>query len=306
MAQTRLSAGFQLFTHYWVYLLFSALIIGSGIFFMLRGGLRPAIDFTGGSLLELEFSEPQSELSAESIHQTIAEVYEPASTVLSGQNTYLMKGQDISNEEKSAVIATLTNSFGSVQELRFETLGPTLGRELLIKTVLAVAIVSVVIALYLMRQFSELKYGIAAVFAMLHDSLMLFAAFAVLGYFLGVEVDVLFVTALLTTLSFSVHDTIVLFHRIRELKKTKSSYPLAEVANAAVIQTASRSVNNSLTIIIMLLALTFLGGESLRWFSVALLVGAITGTYSSPFTAIPFLLLFQKIDVWRKKVKLKK
>lgn len=273
---------------------------------MLRGGLRPAIDFTGGSLLELEFSEPQSELSAESIHQTIAEVYEPASTVLSGQNTYLMKGQDISNEEKSAVIATLTNSFGSVQELRFETLGPTLGRELLIKTVLAVAIVSVVIALYLMRQFSELKYGIAAVFAMLHDSLMLFAAFAVLGYFLGVEVDVLFVTALLTTLSFSVHDTIVLFHRIRELKKTKSSYPLAEVANAAVIQTASRSVNNSLTIIIMLLALTFLGGESLRWFSVALLVGAITGTYSSPFTAIPFLLLFQKIDVWRKKVKLKK
>ena len=125
---------------------------------------------------------------------------------------------------------------------------------------------------------------------MLHDSLILIGAFSLLGHFFDVEVDVLFVTALLTTLSFSIHDTIVVYDRIRELKRKHPRSGLEEIANAAVLETLSRSINNSMTIIIMLLSLVVLGGDTIRWFSVALLIGAITGTYSSTFTAVPLLL----------------
>jgi preprotein translocase subunit SecF len=129
---------------------------------------------------------------------------------------------------------------------------------------------------------------------MLHDSLILLGAFSLLGHFFNVEVDVLFVTALLTTLSFSIHDTIVVYDRIRELRRKHPRSNLEEVANAAVLETLSRSINNSMTIIIMLLSLVVLGGTSIRYFVMALLIGAITGTYSSTFTAVPLLLVMNK------------
>ena len=136
---------------------------------------------------------------------------------------------------------------------------------------------------------------------MFHDSLILLGAFSLLGHFYGIEVNVLFVTALLTTLSFSVHDTIVVFDRIREL--TRKNFKLKEevVVWRAVRETLPRSINNSLTIIIMLLALVILGGESIRWFALALLIGAVTGTYSSTFTAAPLLLLWSDISKLLKK-----
>jgi preprotein translocase subunit SecF len=121
-----------------------------------------------------------------------------------------------------------------------------------------------------------------------------------------VEVDVLFVTALLTTLSFSVHDTIVVFDRIREVKRLHPRLGMAEAIDIAILQTVSRSLNNSLTIIIMLVALVVLGGESIRWFAVALLIGAITGTYSSTFTAAPLLLVWDDLAArWRHQLKKK-
>ena len=127
---------------------------------------------------------------------------------------------------------------------------------------------------------------------MLHDTIILIGSFSIFGKFFGVEIDTLFVTAVLTTLSFSVHYTIVVFDRIREsLKQSPNSRPV-DVVNKAVTQTLSRSINNSMTIIFMLTALSLLGGVSIKWFSVALLIGTITGTYSSTFVAVPLLLVF--------------
>jgi preprotein translocase subunit SecF len=141
-----------------------------------------------------------------------------------------------------------------------------------------------------------LSFGVSAVLAMLHDSLVLVGVFSFLGWWKGVEVDVLFVTALLTTLSFSVHDTIVVFDRIREMTRLHPSATLRDIADAAVLQTLGRSLNNSLTIIIMLVCLVWFGGSTIRVFGLALLIGAVTGTYSSTFTAVPLVVIWEE---WR-------
>lgn len=290
----------RLYQHYWVFLIISLLVILPGIFCIVRYGLKPSIDFTGGSLLEVQF--PKAELpSSDELKEKSKEVSEVFSVQSSSKQSVILRTKTITNDDKDRLVEVLGKSYPGILELRFESVGPTLGRELLIKTVIAVIIVAIVITLYIMRQFSELKYGIAAVVAMFHDTAVLFSVFAILGVWRGVEIDILFVTAVLTTLSFSVHDTIVFFDRIRELRKKQATTPLKVLVNIAATQTISRSINNSLTIILMLLSLVLLGGESIRWFSVALLVGALTGTYSSTFTAVPLLLLWEDVQAWRKR-----
>jgi preprotein translocase subunit SecF len=144
-------------------------------------------------------------------------------------------------------------------------------------------------------RFSELKYGVCAALAMFHDSLVLFGVFSLLGHFLGVEVDVLFVTAVLTILSFSVHDTIVVYDRIRELRHSQRGMRYEDLVDLAVTETLSRSMNNSMTIIFMLFVLWIFGGSTIQWFVFALLIGTVTGTYSSTFTAAPLLVVW---DEW--------
>ena len=144
-------------------------------------------------------------------------------------------------------------------------------------------------------QFKSIKFGISATLATLHDSLVLLGMFSLFGHFFGAEVDFLFVTAMLTILSFSVHDTIVVYDRIRESQK-KFSGNIYELANKALSETMVRSLNNSFTIMFMLIALILMGGETVKWFSVALLVGTISGTYSSPFVAVPILVTWDEIQ----------
>ena len=290
----------RIFHYYWVFLIISLLIIVPGIISLLMFGVRPSIDFTGGSLFEIRFTGTAPQNTAE-LKDKLRDTTEISAIQQSGPNTYILRSKSLDNTKKIALTDELKKSYPEVQELRFESVGPVLGRELLVKTAFAVLFVSIIITLFIMRQFSELKYGVAAVLAMFHDTAVLFSVFSWLGVLKGVEVDQLFVTAVLTTLSFSVHDTIVFFDRIRELRKKHGSTSLKSLVNTAVMQTMSRSINNSITIVIMLLALVLLGGESIRWFSVALLVGAITGTYSSTFTAVPLLLLWEDIQVWQKK-----
>ena len=186
---------------------------------------------------------------------------------------------------------------GSVVELRFETVGPILGAELLRKTMVAAALAVVGILLYVAWAFKNIRYGVSAILALFHDMLVVIGIFSLLGHFYGVEVDVLFVTAVLTTMSFSVHDTIVVFDRIRESLR-RDNLPFDVTVNKALTETMSRSVNNSMTIAFMLLALVLLGGETIKWFSVALLIGTISGTYSSPFVAtqLLYLLLRKKLS----------
>ena len=154
-------------------------------------------------------------------------------------------------------------------------------------------------------QFKSIKFGISATLATLHDSLILIGGFSLLGHFMNVEIDFLFVTAVLTILSFSVHDTIVVYDRIREKQRKYDPVigsDITKIANSALTETMVRSLNNSFTIIFMLLSLVLIGGDSVRWFAVALLIGTISGTYSSPFVAVPILVTWEELEKKLKKI----
>ena len=289
---------FSLFKHYWLFFIISLFVLIPGTYSLVTHGVRPSIDFTGGTLWEVKAEKTDGTvIPAEELENTLqTNSVEVGSIQSTSQKSWIVRSSNLSNEQKQTVVSQLQTEYPVVDEVRFETVGPILGRELIVKTLIAIVIVANIIMIFLMRQFSELKYGISAVLAMLHDTFILVCAFSIFGWWKGVEVDVLFVTAVLTTLSFSVHDTIVVFHRILELASKHKDMKLSELASTAAIQSMSRSINNSLTIIIMLTALVLLGGETLRWFGVALLIGAITGTFSSTFTAIPILLLWEDIS----------
>lgn len=277
-----------------LYFLLSLAIIIPGVFSLIRWGVKPSIDFTGGSILEIKvFQNNKAE--------KILKLEEPelVSIQSSGENIYLLKMKEVNEAQKQEILARMKEQFGEVEEVRFETVGPTLGKELLLKTLLAVVLATGFILLYVAFSFKDKKYGICAILGMLHDTLILAGVFSLLGHFKGIEVDTLFVTAVLTTLSLSAHDTVVVFNKIRESVRNYSEISFASLIDKAITETLVRSINNSLTIIFMLSCLYLLGGESIKWFVFALLVGTISGTYSSTFIAAPLLLVWETI--FRKK-----
>ncbi|MDP3955466.1 MAG: protein translocase subunit SecF [bacterium] len=286
----------------WLYFLISALVILPGLFSLISWGLRPAIDFTGGSVLELRFNMEIETSQYSDLRKDIEDIgYSVNSIQSSGDKTYLIRLKTITKDDAEKIKTILSEKAGETEELRFETVGPILGRELLVKTLFAVGLAAFFILGYVAWAFKEARFGVCAILAMFHDSLVLLGIFSLLGHFMEVEVDTLFVTAVLTILSFSVHDTVVVYDRIRESQRKLPGVPFVDLANKAVTETMSRSLNNSLTIIFMLLALLLLGGESIKWFAMALLVGTISGTYSSTFTAVPLLVVWENIKQRRKK-----
>jgi len=288
-----------------IYFALSLIVIIPGLISLAVNGVKLSIDFTGGSLLELhdEQKSPPMKIDRPTLQSYIGSTPEIIAVQTSGDQQFLIRSKALSNQEKDQLLLKLTPAFQRLTEVRFESVGPTLGKELMIKTLMAVVAVSVFITLYIGRQFHSVKYGLAAVMAMFHDMLVLIGMFSLLGRFFNAEVDVLFVTALLTTLSFSVHDTIVVFDRIRENVRKHPQSEFMTVVDASVLETLGRSVNNSMTIIIMLSALVLLGGDTVRLFSIALLIGAVTGTYSSTFTAAPLVVLWDSLEKSRKKKK---
>lgn len=252
------------------------------------GKLKPSLEFTGGSRWVISTTAPEESVLT-NLAGKLDEAklsYEPIKVRGAGEYEVLL--QSIDNTQKQTIGMALQETVEQpVQEVEFQTVGPTLGKELLQKTAIAIVAGIAFILVYLWWQFRDWRFGLAGVAAMLHDSFILIGAFGWLGWWLDVRVDILFVTALLTTLSFSVHDTIVIFNQLQEIQKTHRLSDPAAGANLAVTQTLPRSLNNSLTILFMLASLILLGGESLRWFAVALFVGTVTGTYSSTFTALP-------------------
>src|SRR3989344_2011346 len=274
--------------HLSLYFIISALVIVPGIYSLIRYGLKPSIEFTGGSRLTL--------VSVTSSPDTVLQSFKDYTPQLeiSDDTSLSIKSKEISQENTQKIIDGLKKENPDIKLTDFETIGPSLGQETIKKTANALIIASLLLLAYISFAFKQLKYGICAILAMFHDTAVLLGIFSLLGHFWGVQADLLFVTAVLTILSFSVHDTIVVYDRIRELKRKHSHLPLSQIANKAVSETLIRSLNNSLTIIFMLLALVLLGGETIRWFAVALLIGTITGTYSSPFVATPVLLFLHK------------
>jgi len=287
--------------HKWLFFLISALVIIPGLFSLIKWRLQPSIDFTGGTILELEFTQAVGDrLSA--ISETLNELKIDYSSIqTSGEKRILIKAKPITREDVSSIIGTLAEKVGEKPaELRFDTVGPTLGKELIKKTLVAILLGACFILLYVWKQFKQPMYGVCAVLAMFHDSLVLLGVFSLLGHFSGVEIDTLFVTAVLTILSFSVHDTVVVYDRIRESRKKFPGVTFVDLADKAVTETLPRSINNSMTIILMLLALYLLGGSTMKWFVLALLVGTVSGTYSSTFTAAPLLVVWEQFKMRKK------
>lgn len=280
------------FTKYiWLYFTISAVVLLSGAYSLVRFGLRPSIDFAGGTLLEMRV--PSTISSQDITASAVAMGMEVGSVQRSGKDTFLIR----TKSETDARVTTLAESIASgsaVTLLRKETVGPVLGKELLSKAGAAAVLAITVILLYVAYAFKSIKYGVSAIVALIHDILVVVGMFSLFGHFYGVEVDTLFVTAVLTAMSFSVHDTIVVFDRIREHLRRDRNRPFEELVNVALTETMNRSVTNSFTIIFMLVALILMGGDTIRWFIVALLIGTISGTYSSPFIATPILLLWHK------------
>lgn len=275
--------------YWWLYFVISLLVIIPGTYSLIRYGLKPSIDFTGGSAIVWNTSAAESVLreTASPNNIEIREIKQNGDMITITTNAL--------NKDTYQAFKTKLSETTPVVELQFDTIGPALGSELIQKTITAITLAAILILLYVAYRFKNIKFGVSAILAMLHDSLVLLGVFSLLGHFAGVEIDTLFVTALLTILSFSVHDTIVVYDRIRELKKKHAYLDFEEIVNRAVVETMGRSLNNSLTIIFMLLAMYLLGGETTKWFIFALLVGTISGTYSSTFTAAPILIVWEKL-----------
>lgn len=281
----------------------SLLVIIPGIISLALFGLRPSIDFTGGTLLELQGPALKNQTDIEKIKETIQHgQVEVASIQPTGSGTYLFRTKAITPSQKDKILADINKQLPGTKDIRFETVGPTVGKELTIKAVQSVALASVAIVLYIAYAFRQVpkpyspwKFGIAAVVALLHDVLVVVGIFSILGHLFAVEIDALFVTALLTIIGFSVHDTIVVFDRIREnLQKYSGKQNFEQIVNESLLETLGRSLTTSLTVLFTLLALILFGGQSIRWFVVALFVGVFSGTYSSIFNAAPLLVLWEK------------
>jgi len=282
-----------------IYFVISLFFLLPSAFFLTRYGLKPSLDFTGGTLLEFTIQSDKA-ITPDQIKDSITSLTPITSLQTTDNNAFLLRAPAFSQATNQQIQQQL-EALGQVTETRFETLGPTLGRELIKKTLIGILIATSFILLYVASRFKDKKYGVCAILAMLHDSLILLGAFSFLGVYRHIEVDALFVTALLTILSFSVHDTIVVYDRIRESLKLNPKLSFTNIVNKAVTETLGRSINNSLTIIFMLLSLYLLGGPTIKWFIFALLIGTISGTYSSTFTAAPLLVLWEQIKARKSK-----
>ncbi|MEK7631360.1 MAG: protein translocase subunit SecF [Patescibacteria group bacterium] len=270
-------------------------------------GLRLGIDFTGGTLMRLEFSSaiPTVEVVAKTVAETGIE-HQSLQTV--GEHGLALRLPIITNEQRENILKGFVKFDSKVVEESFETVGPTIGAELQRKAITAISIVLILIVLYITYAFRKVSrgpvpswvYGLSAIVALLHDIVMVVGIFSVLGHFANLEVDALFVTALLTVLGFSVHDTIVVYDRIRERLQAAAGKTYEEVVNASLNQTLVRSINTSLTALLILLALYLFGGDTIKHFVLVLLIGIASGTYSSIFVAAPLLVLWNNWKLRRR------
>lgn len=276
-----------------IYGIISIVFLSIGVISLFFWGLELGLEFTGG----VEYQYQLEEDIREEVIVQLQERFPESVIQTSGSDRIIIKLPTITDDEKALLQASIIEKDDSAIEVQSQLVGPSIGPDLIKKTGIAILIVIGAIFAWVAVQFRRLPFGVAAVFAMLHDAMILVGVFSILGNFYGAQVDFLFVTAVLTTLSFSVHDTIVVFDRIRELSHNHGG-DVQSLANRAVSETMRRSIINSLTIIVVLIALVVLGGESIRWFAAALLAGAVAGTYSSPFVAVP---LYVSIIEWRSK-----
>lgn len=295
---------FNVIKHKWIFLGFSSLLILASIYGFIFFGVQKGIDFTGGSLWQIGFSGTvtQDQLT-ETLHK---DLILPEATVTSqeGAGAYLIKTKEMSELEHQDFKQRLRQKYGSFNELSFESIGAAIGSELVDKAFWALSITLLAISLYIAYAFrkvshpvSSWKYAIITLVTLFHDAIIPLGLFTFLGKFLGIEIDINFIVAILVVVGFSVHDTIVVFDRIREnLRSAGAKDDFGALVNRSINETFARSLNTSLTLIIVLVTLFILGAVSLKYFILAILVGTIAGTYSSIFVASPLLVVWQKLQ----------
>jgi len=318
-----------------VWFALSALLTIPGLIFILLGGLKPSIDFTGGTEWEVRYAEepsaaemtaaltemgyrdvvvtelpdgflrirtepidliPPEPIEPEPSGSLAPEATDPASPAASGEPTPVPIAEDT---EFADLERALEDEFGAGEPRTVRTVGPIIGADLIRSSAILIIIGELFILAYLWIRFG-FRFGTAAIVALLHDVILVVGTFAILGYFLNVEFDALFVTALLTIIGFSVHDTIVVFDRIRENRVRHAGESFGAIVNHSILQTAGRSIITSLTVVVTLGALLLLGPPTIRTFALALLLGVVSGTYSSIFNASQILVAWNDWDARRR------
>jgi preprotein translocase subunit SecF len=267
-------------------------------------GFNLGIDFKGGSILEVAY--PQNKPAQDELVKELAPLGVEASVRATGDTGYIIRMKSLSEPERLSVMKAITkNGTITLEQKRFDSVGSLLGNEAARKSATSIVLVILAIVLFIAFVFrhvsqpvSSWKYGITAIIALIHDVIVPTGVFVVLGHFYGYEIDTLFVTALLVILGFSVHDTIVVFDRVRENLKTQKNKHFPTIVGESVSQTFTRSINTSLTVVLSLVVLYVVGGESTHHFTLALLIGIIAGTYSSIFLGSPLLVTLYE---WQKK-----
>jgi len=278
-----------------LYFLISLVFLIPSIYSILAYGFKSSVEFTGGTEVRFTIQNSRFEGDTEGfIKEVLDEIGIIDPKVSTNNGIYKFESRPVTQDRYENFKTRIKEVAGEYNEISFITIGPSVSSELITKTIFAIILAAGFIMIYVTWQFKDKMYGVAAISAMFHDTLILLGAYSLLGRFKGISVDILFVTAVLTTLSFSVHDTIVVFDRIRESVRKNPKENFYNLVNKSVTETLTRSINNSMTIIFMLLSLFLLGGNTIKWFVFALLIGTVSGTYSSTFCAAPLLLLWKK------------
>ncbi|MEK7568337.1 MAG: protein translocase subunit SecF [Patescibacteria group bacterium] len=292
--------------HRKIFLSISGIFVLASVAAILFFGLKPGIDFAGGTLWQVK-SETGGQLTVESLKEFFEKDLEVKNLIVYAEPenaSFLARLPHLTEGRHQQYLAALKNRFGGIEELRYETIGPTIGQELRRKAVFAVIMVLLGISLYVAFAFRKVsypikswKYGVITLITLFHDAVIPTGFYAFLGWKIGIEIDINFIVAVLVIVGFSVHDTIVVFDRIREnLLLAKNRLDLENIVNFSVNQTLARSVNTSLTLALALAALLFVGPASLKYFVLTILLGTVVGTYSSIFIASPLLTVWHKFS----------
>ena len=285
----------------------SLLVIIPGIIALSFWHLKLGIDFSGGTLWEIKLDEKPDTTQQQFQDFLHSSNVDFSSVVKTSQQSFLARLRETDAQKVDNIRQKASHLFGKTEELRLETVGPTISKELTKKALTAVGVSILGILLYITWAFrkipkptSSIAFGICTIIALVHDVIVVVGIFAILGHFANIEIDSLFITALLTVIGFSVHDTIVVFDRIRENLIKHDSASFEQVINHSLTQTIGRSLNTSLTAIFVLFALYLFGGQSIKVFVLALLIGIISGTYSSIFNASPLLVVWHNFQKRKK------
>jgi preprotein translocase subunit SecF len=291
---------------YWFFLI-SLLVILPGLVSLAIFGVPVGIDFTGGTLWEVQLPRQPEPAQVKAVFARFGygDAVVQTATTAAGEQSFIIRSREIPADSpvKAQIEQALSEEFGTPKLIRFDSVGPTIAAEIVQRAAIAVGAASVGILLYIWWAFRRLphaiRYGTSAIVAMLHDVLVVLGVFSLVGRSLGFEVDSLFVTAVLTVIGFSVHDTIVVFDRIRENMGRYQGLPFSDIVNFSLVQTLVRSLNTSLTVIFTLVAMLLFGGVTIKGFVFTLLVGIITGTYSSIFNASMLLVVWETGELGR-------